>query len=264
MDWLHITILALVQGVTEFLPISSSAHLILIPLLTTWEDQGLAFDVALHAGTLLAVLWYFRAEVLHMTRDWVFSFSGVHTAESRLAWAVIVGTIPVGIAGYFLEPFIATNLRSPLFMAFGLIFFGLLLAWADRGQPGTGSEYTLSWKGIVFIGCAQALALFPGTSRSGITMTAALMLGLGREAATRFSFLLSIPTILAASLLESMTVSNQGIDTNWTAMLAGLILAGFSAYLCIYFFLAFIQRIGMLPFVIYRLILGLILLALFL
>lgn len=264
MDWLQITVLALLQGVTEFLPISSSAHLILIPLMTAWEDQGLAFDVALHVGTLLAVLGYFRSEILRMSHDWVFSLNGVHTAESRLAWAVIVATIPVGITGYLFEPVIATTLRSPLYIAVGLIFFGLLLAWADRGQPGMANEYTLSWKNIVFIGCAQALALFPGTSRSGITMTAALMLGLSREAAARFSFLLSIPTILAACLLETIALSNQTTPVDWAALFTGLVLAGLSAYLCIHFFLAFIQRIGMMPFVIYRVILGLVLLFLFL
>ena len=178
MDWLQILVLALVQGLTEFLPVSSSAHLILVPVLTGWQDQGLAFDVALHLGSLTAVLIYFRDDILTMTRSWARSLVTRRLdADARLAWAVGLGTIPVGLAGLAFDDIIENTLRSPLYMAAGLIVFGLALGWADWKHRGQRNERQLTWKDVVFIGVAQAIALLPGTSRSGITITAALMLG---------------------------------------------------------------------------------------
>lgn len=264
MDWLQILVLALVQGVTEFLPVSSSAHLILVPVLTGWQDQGLAFDVALHVGSLSAVLIYFRHDILSMTRSWTQSlFTRRIDSESRLAWAVILGTIPVGLAGLAFDDIIEETLRSPLYMAAGLILFGLALGWADWKHRGDRDERQLTWKDVLFIGIAQAIALFPGTSRSGITITAALLLGLSRDAAARFSFLLSIPVILIACALKTLELINDGAGADWSAMLAGIIISGLSAYLCIHFFLGFIKRIGMQPFVIYRIALGLMLILIF-
>jgi undecaprenyl-diphosphatase len=200
MDWLQVVILALVQGITEFLPVSSSAHLILVPVLTNWQDQGLAFDVALHLGSLLAVVLYFRTELIDMTGSWFRSLkTRKPDADARLAWAVLLGTIPVGLAGLAFKDTIETVLRSPLYMSAGLIVFGVALAWADLRHRGDRTEYQMNWKDVLVIGCAQALALFPGTSRSGITITAALFLGMNREASSRFSFLLSIPVIVLAS-----------------------------------------------------------------
>ena len=271
MDWLQTVVLALVQGLTEFLPVSSSAHLILVPILTGWEDQGLAFDVALHFGSLSAVLIYFRREILSLSSNWLRSLPGISAtmdskqdAEARLAWAVILGTIPVGLLGFIFEEQIATVLRSPLYLATGLILFGLVLAWADYKHKGIRDEYTLGWKEVLFIGCAQAVSLFPGTSRSGITMTAGLMLGLNRQSAARFSFLLSIPVIFVACFLETAQLLETGESVAWVPILTGTLLSGLSAYLCIHYFLAFIQRVGMLPFVIYRIVLGVFLLWLFL
>ena len=176
MEWLQVFILAIVQGITEFLPVSSSAHLILVPVLTDWPDQGLAFDVALHLGSLSAVLIYFRRDILGMTVSWGRSLTTRQLDDdARLAWAVILGTIPVGLAGLLLKDTIETVLRSPIYLSIGLIAFGLLLGWADWRHRGSRSEHQMTWKDVLFIGCAQALALFPGTSRSGITMTAALM-----------------------------------------------------------------------------------------
>ncbi|HID50385.1 MAG TPA: undecaprenyl-diphosphate phosphatase, partial [Chromatiales bacterium] len=199
MTLIQILVLALVQGFTEFLPISSSAHLILVPVLSDWPDQGLAFDVAVHVGTLSAVVLYFRHELWHMSRDWLASCrQRRQVGESRLAWAVLWGTLPVAVAGLLLNDVVDTTLRSPLVVAWATIGFGLLLWLADGKGMRQRSEHQLGWKDVVIIGLAQVVALIPGTSRSGITMTAGLFLGLTREGAARFSFLLSVPTILLA------------------------------------------------------------------
>ncbi|WP_163577991.1 undecaprenyl-diphosphate phosphatase [Halomonas faecis] len=257
MDWLQVVILAVFQGLTEFLPISSSAHLILVPRLTGWEDQGLAFDVALHLGSLAAVVAYFREELMRMARAWWASFSAADVdRDARLAWWVVLATVPVCIVGLLFRDDIALGMRSPLLIAATLIGFGLLLAYADWGHRGERSEYQLSLRDALFIGFAQALALIPGTSRSGITITAALLLGLSREASARFSFLLSIPVILLAGGLETVGLIQQPQYIDWLSLTLGTLLSGISAYLCIHYFLAFIRRIGMQPFVVYRLALG--------
>lgn len=257
MEFLHIVVLALLQGLTEFLPISSSAHLILAPELLGWPDQGLAFDVAVHVGTLSAVVVYFRHELLRMTRDWFGSITAKgQTAESRLAWAVLIGTLPVGVIGLLFHDLIETELRSPLVIAVTTILFGVLLGWADWRGRRQRDEHSLSWADVIFIGCAQAIALIPGTSRSGITMTAALMLGLTRDAAARFSFLLSIPVIVLAGGLEVRKLAASETATDWLALGWGTVLSALSAYLCIHYFLKLLERIGLWPFVIYRLLLG--------
>ncbi|HDP90451.1 MAG TPA: undecaprenyl-diphosphate phosphatase [Thioalkalivibrio sp.] len=264
MDFMQILLLALVQGITEFLPVSSSAHLILVPVLTGWEDQGLAFDVAVHVGTLSAVVIYFRRELIRMAREWLVSLTGKRlSADARLAWAVIFATIPAGLAGLLLGDFIEQYLRSPVVIALATIGFGLLLWRADATGKRVRGEHHVGWRDVVVIGCAQALALIPGTSRSGITMTAALAMGLTREAAARFSFLLSIPIILAAGGLETIKLIEQPVPVAWDVLVSGAALSAVSAFLCIHFFLKLLERIGMLPFVIYRLLLGGFLLVLF-
>lgn len=257
MTLIHIIVLALVQGLTEFLPISSSAHLILVPVLSDWPDQGLAFDVAVHVGTLSAVIWYFRSEVTRMTRDWFSSCRQQHqVGESRLAWAVIWGTVPVAVAGLLLHDLVDTVLRSPLVIAWATIGFGLLLWVADRLGQRQRDEHHLTWRDVVVVGLAQALALIPGTSRSGITMTAGLFMGLTREAAARFSFLLSIPIILMAGGYKGLQLVKETATVDWLAMIIGVTLSALTAYLCIHVFLKLLERIGMLPFVLYRLLLG--------
>lgn len=258
MDLLQAIALALLQGFTEFLPISSSAHLILLPkMVEGWVDQGLAFDVAVHVGTLSAVLIYFRREVTEMAVDWSLSLkSRQQTMNSRLAWAVLFGTIPVGLSGLLFKGFIEMNLRSPTVIAIATVIFGLMLWWADAAGKRNRDEYTISIFDVIFIGCAQAIALIPGTSRSGITITAGLMLGLTREAAARFSFLLSIPVIMLSGGLVTLDLIKDGTPVEWSLMIIGTVLAGVTAYLCIHFFLKLLERIGMLPFVIYRLALG--------
>jgi len=265
MELLPILLLAILQGLTEFLPISSSAHLILLPQIVGWVDQGLAFDVAVHVGTLSAVILYLRHEIVAIARAWFRSLlSGQHTDNSRLAWAVIIGTLPAGFAGLMLNEIVATSLRSPVVIAIATIAFGLLLWWADDRGKRTRVEQSLGWKDALIIGFAQALALIPGTSRSGITITAGLMRGLTRPAAARFSFLLSIPIILAAGMLKGVELTQQTTAVDWRALFLGAVISGLSAYLCIHFFLKLLERMGMLPFVVYRLLLGGVLLLLFL
>ena len=260
----QIAALALLQGLTEFLPISSSAHLILLPSVAGWQDQGLAFDVAVHVGTLAAVIGYFRHEVGRLARDWVLSVAkGKTVGESRLAWGVFWGTVPVGLAGLLFGDLVETHLRSPLVIAATTLGFGLLLWWADAQGRRERDEHQLTWRDVVLIGCAQALALIPGTSRSGITITAGLAMGLTRTASARFSFLLSIPVILLAGAREAYHGITLAVPVDWTAAAIGAVIAGGSAYLCIHWFLKLLDRIGMLPFVIYRLILGLVLLLVF-
>jgi len=257
MDATQIVTLALLQGLTEFLPISSSGHLVLLPSIVGWSDQGLAFDVAVHVGTLVAVIAYFRRELLAMARDFVRSLLERRVVgESRLAWAVIVATLPGAIAGAAVSALEPGVLRSPLVIGLATIGFGLLLWWADRRGARIRDERALGWREVALVGCAQALALIPGTSRSGVTMTAALALGLTRTAAARFSFLLSIPIIAAAGLLKGVEVSLAPDPAVLGALAAGAVIAGASAYACIHWFLKLLDRIGMLPFVLYRMVLG--------
>ena len=257
METIQIVVLAIIQGLTEFLPVSSSAHLILAPHIMGWPDQGLAFDVAVHVGTLTAVVWYFRRETADLTRDWFASLARKRqVGDSWLAWAVIVATIPAGLAGSLGKDFVEDGLRSPLVIAGATILFGLLLWFADATGRRLRDEHTLSLPDAIVIGLMQALALIPGTSRSGITITAALMLGLTREAAARFSFLLSIPLILAAGLLKTQDLLASSAPVDWNALVWGALLSSVSAYLCIHAFLALLRHVGMMPFILYRLLLG--------
>jgi undecaprenyl-diphosphatase len=264
MDWIQAATLALIQGLTEFLPVSSQAHLVLHSVFTGRPYQGLDFDIILHAGSLVAVATYFRREIVAMCRDWLGQLAGHGpTADSRLAWWIIIGTIPAGVLGLMLKDLAEVTLRAEWIMGSALIGFGLLLGLADWKGRGERDEHSLTLKEVLVIGFAQALALIPGTSRSGITITAALFLGLSRQAAARFSFLLSIPIIAAASLLGSRDLLHNGMETDWLPLLAGFVVAVLSTYACIHWFLAFIRRIGMQPFVVYRLILGAVLLGLY-
>lgn len=256
--------LALVQGLTEFLPISSSAHLILVPTLLGWPDQGLAFDVAVHIGTLSAVVFYLRQEIMAVAQDWSRSVvTRRETGDSRLGWGIIVATLPAVIAGLLFNDLIETTLRSPLVIAMTTIVFGIMLWWADVQGTRKDNEHGLPWRVFIIVGCAQALALVPGTSRSGITITAALFLGLDRTAAARLSFLLSIPIILAAGSLKTLHLVQSATTVDWLAVSLGVVISAVSAYLCIHFFLKLLERLSMLPFVIYRLLLGIFLFATF-
>lgn len=257
MTYFESFILALIQGLTEFLPISSSAHLILPSAVLGWEDQGLAFDVAVHVGTLAAVMIYFRREVVTLLRAFFGSiFNRVHNKESKLAWMIVLATIPACIFGLLMKDIIEIYLRSAWVIATTTIIFGLLLWWVDRNAPLLDDEYQAGWKKALFIGVAQAMAMIPGTSRSGATITAALYLGFTREAAARFSFLMSIPIIMLAGGYLGLKLVVSGEPVHMGLLLTGVVTSFFSAYFCIHFFLKMISKMGMTPFVIYRLILG--------
>ena len=266
MDIIQITLLALVQGITEYLPISSSAHLILVPVLSGWEDQGLSFDIAVHVGSLFAVMLYFRREVIAITRDTTKTLfqRQAHTPDSQLGFSIILATIPIVIAGALLVSIVETDFRNPLVIASASIGFGLLLWAADRRTPHMTDLSKLSYKDALIIGLFQVLAIIPGTSRSGITMTAALLLGYSRTAASRFSFLLAIPTILMSGILVTLKMFKPEATVDWTALILGTLLSFIFAYLAIHFFLKLIEHTGMLPYVIYRVLLGVVLLAIFL
>lgn len=265
MEFLQAVVLALLQGLTEFLPISSSAHLILLPKLFGWPDQGLSFDVAVHVGTLAAVSLYFKSDIRQLTSAWCVNvFEGTPTQESKLAWAVIIATLPAVIFGLLANEWFIETLRDPLLIAAMTIGFGLLLWWADRSGSRSNQEYALTLKQALLIGCAQAIALIPGTSRSGVTITAGLALGLTRKAAARFSFLLSIPIILAAGIVKLFDLIRQPEQVSWLVLGLATFVSALAAYSCVHYFLALVERIGLTPFVIYRIVLGLFLFYIFL
>ncbi|MGS0495749.1 undecaprenyl-diphosphate phosphatase [Pseudoalteromonas mariniglutinosa] len=257
MSIIEIIVLALIQGLTEFLPISSSAHLILPSQILGWQDQGLAFDVAVHVGTLIAVVIYFRKEVVEILGAWFKSFGAQGaTDDSKLGWWIILGTVPAAVLGLVFKDLIELYLRSAWVIAITTILFGLLLWYADVKGKQTKTIYQLNWKSALMIGMAQAMAMIPGTSRSGITMTAGLMLGMNKQSAARFSFLLAIPVISMMGLYYTIELALGDHIVDWTTLVLGAGLSFISAYACIFFFLKIIERMGMMPFVIYRLLLG--------
>lgn len=256
-------VLALIQGLTEFLPISSSGHLILPEQLLGWTNQGLAFDVAVHIGSLLAVVLYFRKDIIAMAKHWGLSLlQKEHDKQlAKLSWLIVLGTIPAVIFGALLKELIETVIRDngTLVIACTTIIFGLLLWYADATAKQHSTVNDLSVKTVLWIGLAQAIALIPGTSRSGITMTAGLMVGLKKADAAKFSFLLSIPIILAAGLLIGIDIAQSPEALDVKPLLYGTVLSFVSALACIVLFLKWIEKAGFLPFVIYRLLLGAIL-----
>lgn len=261
MQPLHLVILGLLQGLTEFLPVSSSAHLILLPVVMGWEDQGVSHDIAAHLGTLTAVVVYFRKDLRAICLA-IGSTGEYDRVQARLFWHLLVATIPIIFAAVVLRDFVAGVLRSPTVIGYATIGFGLLLWWADVRGRRTVTLSEMNWKAAVVIGCAQCFALVPGTSRAGITMTAALAMGITRTAAARFSFLLSVPTILmSASYLVYRAAGSSLAAPLWSLLLVAVISASV-AWLVIHFFLRFLEQTGMLPYVIYRLALGAIIIAL--
>jgi undecaprenyl-diphosphatase len=257
-DWLQTVILAIIQGLTEFLPISSSAHLILPSQVLGWVDQGLAFDVAVHVGSLLAVVYYFRKELLDLAIGGYRSMSSrAWNEQSKMIFWLFLATVPAGLAGVLLDDFVEAELRNLFVIAMATLGFGLLLGWADFRRR---EDRVLDLRIALLVGCAQVLALIPGTSRSGITMTAALFCGLDREGAARFSFLMSIPVIAAAGTLQTARLVAAGDTVPWSVLLSATLISALTAYLCIAWFLRLVDQVGFMPFVIYRGLLGLVLL----
>ncbi len=264
MDLIQAAVLAFVQGFTEFLPISSSGHLVLVPKLFGWEDQGLAFDVAVHVGSLLAVVIYFWHDVCAIISAVRHNLlGGAATVESRLGWSVLFATIPVGLVGLLLNNWIELNLRSVATVGIASLLFGIVLWIIDkRGSQGR-SLPDLNLKDVLIIGCAQAIALVPGVSRSGMTIMAGRLMGLERPSAARFSFLMSIPVIVLAGGLKTFELSQSDVTVNWDVLIFALVFSGLVAYACIHWFLRFIARYTMAPFAIYLMILGVLLIGFF-
>lgn len=264
MEWLQLVVLAIIQGLTEFLPVSSSAHLILPAQLLGWQDQGLAFDVAIHIGTLLAVVWYYRSYLTKMT---VGTWQGVQTRQLnddlRLALLLVWATLPAIIFGFLFKDMVAEHSRSVPVIACTTLLFGALLWLADARGSQRVSLVAVGLGIATVIGLAQALALIPGTSRSGITITAALLLGLRREDAANFSFLMSIPVILGAVVLMAKDLASAPQIFSLIQLLVATVVAAVVAYLTIAFFIRLVSKLGMLPFVIYRLLLGAVLVLFF-
>lgn len=258
MTWLQIVVLAIVQGLTEFLPISSSGHLILVPALAGWGDQGLAFDVAVHFGSLLAVCVYFRNDVVAMCRGGLqlLGTRTVTTPESKIALVLLVGTIPAAIAGLTLAGWIEANLRDPGVVVGTLSGYAILMVLADRWGRRDRNVTDVGIRDAIWIGIAQALALVPGTSRAGITITAGRLLGFARQDAARFSFLLSIPVILMATGYKGVELAFGDDAVPWIALGIAALISGIVAYLSIGFFMRVVSYIGLLPFAIYRLVLA--------
>jgi len=261
-NFLQISILALIQGLTEFLPISSSAHLQLPALLLGWSDQGLAFDVAVHLGTLLAVVSYFHRDLLSLLKSFLLQIFArprdeQQQREARLAWLLLMASIPAAVAGVLLYDLVAVYGRNAQLIALSSIVFALLLWWIDARSSHSRSMYDWNWRSALLVGLAQIFALLPGTSRSGVTMTAALQCGFSREASARFSFLLAIPIILGSGgLLVLDVLQGSELELSWSLLLYAAILAGLMALACIHYFLRLITHLGYLPFVIYRVVLG--------
>lgn len=257
LDLLHTISLALIQGLTEFLPISSSAHLILPFQILGWPDQGLAFDTAVHLGSLIAVIWYFRLDLFSLTRaTLIFVGTGKTSSESRFALNLVIASLPIIPIGLLLKDVVELNLRSITVIAATTLIFGLLLWVADLKGRQTQADHQMRWHQALMIGIAQCFALIPGTSRSGVTITAALFFGFDRQSASRISFLLSIPAIAGAATLKTIDLATSQTSVDWTTLAIGCGLSAISAYVCIRLFLNYITRIGFLPFVIYRLVLG--------
>jgi undecaprenyl-diphosphatase len=260
-------VLAIVQALTEFLPISSTAHLILFPWLFGWKDPGLTFDVALHAGTLVAVIIYFF-------RDWVQIIGqglGLNIGRDpdlkqnrNLLWLLAVGSIPIGIVGYLFDKQADTTWRQPYVIGTMLIVVGIVMWLADRGRKGSKSMSTIQMSDGIAVGLAQAVSVIPGTSRSGATISAGLFRNMNRETAARFSFLLSTPAIAAAVAKKAWDIHKEGgIPADMkTPIAVGIVVSGVLGAIVIAFFLRYLRRSSLMPFVYYRIVFGIIVIAL--
>jgi undecaprenyl-diphosphatase len=260
-------LLAIVQGITEFLPISSSAHLALAPWLLGWNDQGLTFDIAMHFGTLLAVLVYFFRDLVQIAGAGFGLRLGVDPEireNPRLLWMIVAGTIPVGVAGLLFKESVETTLRNPWIIGCMLISVGLLMGYADRTASRRKNISHLSWLDALTVGVAQALAIVPGTSRSGITITAGLFRGLDRASAARFSFLLSTPAIAAAAAKAYWDVHKIGgiPAAERSVFLIGAAVSAVTGCLVIAVFMRFLRKSTLRFFVAYRVVFGILILAL--
>ena len=262
MELLQAILLGLIQGLTEFLPVSSSGHLILVPHFMGLEDQGLAMDAILHLATVFAIIIYFRKDLSKLLISLLVNKKD--DPYRSLAWSIIAASFPAGLAGLFLGDWLEANLRSPTFVAGNLMFWSIVFFVADRistkKEAVSDELIQLGWRKILFIGFAQAIALLPGTSRSGVTITAGLFSRLSQPAAARFSFLLGTPIILAAGLHKTAPLllgqtSNNFLFT-YFELFAGFLVAFGVGYLSIKWLLAIVSKVGLMPFIVYRIVLA--------
>ena len=260
MNILHAAVLGALQGFAEVLPISSSAHLILVPWLLHWPESGLTFDVALHLGTFLALTIYFRRDIIEMARGaWdAITHRSLDTPARRLPFLIIAATVPAAVIGKLFEQQVEEIFRSnPLLIASVLILFGIILGIVDIAGRKQLALNEIKPTSALTIGLFQCLALIPGVSRSGITITAGLMLGFTRESAARFSFLLSLPIVCGAALLKSIHLIKHGIPAGeGLPMLIGILVSAVTGYISVAFLLKFVQKRSISPFVWYRVIAG--------
>ena len=264
MTFLHILTLAFIQGLTEFLPVSSSGHLILVPALTGWPDQGLNFDIALHVGTLLAVLCYFWRDVWMITRDAIlWPIRRENALGAKLFLFLVIGTIPAVIIGLIYKHFFPDGLRSVYFIAINLIVFGILMAVIDHFKSSKNDLHNLRIPHVVVIGVAQAIAIIPGVSRSGITITAARLMGINRPDSARFSMLLAIPTIIGAALLDGKDMIESSTAIPYAEVAQGILLSFLFGLLAIAFMMRWLKTANLKIFAAYRIVLGIFLLAYF-
>jgi undecaprenyl-diphosphatase len=263
METWHVVLLALIQALTEFLPVSSSGHLALVGFFLGWPYQGLTFDLALHFGTLIAVVTYFWRDLMTIARETLkLRRWSAATPVQRMGVGIVVATIPAGIAGLLMPDAFVESLRAPVLVAMNLIVFGVLLGVADRWRRGTRGETSLGLGEALLIGTAQALALVPGTSRSGITLTAGLALGMERNAAARYSFLMSVPITALAAGHGLMTALRGDEPIGIPTLLLGAAISAIAGIAVIHLLLAMLRRTGTLPFVVYRIVLGVVVLVL--
>lgn len=268
MDIIHSFLLGVVQGLTEFLPVSSSAHLVLLPKIINFKNEflhSLTFDVLLHSGTLLAVLIYYREKIIKLLNSFfkgIFNKQERNNTEFKLSIFLISATIPALLIGAFLNDYAESKFRSPVLIALVLIVFGFFLLYADSKKNIGKDINNLTLKDALIIGCFQAIAIIPGVSRSGITITAALLLGFKRQDAAEFSFLLSIPVIFGAFVFEIPDVIKHGVYENISILLTGFISSFIAGFVAILFLINFVKKNSYLPFVIYRVLLGILIIGL--
>ena len=252
---IEIFILSLIQGVSEFIPISSSSHLVIISEYFNFDNKDLSIDVSLHIGSFIAVMYYFRSEILLMSKSF-FKNDEYLLIHRNLAFSLIIATIPVVFAGLFLKDIIEQRIFSIEHIAIANIIFAGILLFAYLNKKNKKNLYSITLYSALFIGIFQSLALFPGASRSGTAITAALLIGINLKDASKFSFMLGIPTIFGALILLIFEMQLTSESFNYINLVIGFFVSMILAFLTIKFFLKFVEKIGMLPFVIYRIILG--------
>lgn len=264
MQYLYAAILGIAQGLTEFLPVSSSGHLILLHrYLKIPMENELAFDVSLHLATLIAVIWFFRSEILKLFLSWLSSFKNLREGIKDMSWLIIISTIPAALAGYLFEDKIETVFRSPLIVALMMILVGLLFIVIEKIGKQTDDLNKLDWKKALVIGAFQAIALIPGTSRSGITTISGMGLKLKREEAIKYSFLLSIPVIAGATLKELPRLANKITFNEASVMIVAFIFSLFSGIIAIRYLLAYTKNHSLNAFAYYRFLVALVIIVLF-